>query len=821
MQRSTRIGITLLSALALIAAAWAGAGEETIIWSRTYGGPDADDTAYAVVPGQEGFLLAGVTASSGEGKTDAWVIGLTAEGRPEWNRTYGGKEADTARAIVRTDDGGLLFAGNLTYVTNGTQADTDAWLVKIDPSGAEAWNRTYGGPDVNASANAVIPAGDGGFLFVGSTATLEGSESDAWAVRVNETGGEVWRRVLGGAGNDTMNAAARLPDGDFVVAGSTESSGAGMADVWVIRLDRSGGEVWNRTFGSPDDDAGRAVITTPDGNLLIAGTFTERPDNATVDTDALLIKLTPAGDTLWNWVYGEPGVDESAAAVTRTADGGYLFAGETGYPGTDDTDAWLVKTDADGAVVWSRTFGGENPGDRALSVLEIAEGEYLFAGAFNATEKGGVANTDAWAVRLGPAPAPAPTPTVAPIKPPKAPVVQQKPPVAVSPAPPPAPTPTIKPTEKPTKPTEKPTVKPTEKPTKKPIEKPPEKPIERPTLKPPKKPIGKPTIPIWPKPTHTVKPTERPGDDDDRNALSGTVWYDLNADGSRTSGEPGIPGISVRLIGQRTMVDAAVTGPDGSYRFATIPAGDYTGVEFLLPDGYACTLPGQGSDARPMATDVAFAEALDGRQTLDAGLVGDYRAATPATAYGWVLGTTWSDDDQNGIKDETSGLTDVEVRLIDAGGDPVAKTRTGYHDRYTSLYLFGPLLPGEYSLAFSPPDGYVFTAAGGDSHADPSDGTTPLFTLAGSETVVRDAGLIPAAAGKTTGGVGGGSDNATAGESPAVTLAPENKTAGDSSAVTPGPDNATAGDGGLTPPAEEPPSPEGGDRTASGSPSTD
>ncbi|KAF5045552.1 SdrD B-like domain protein [anaerobic digester metagenome] len=533
-----------------------------------------------------------------------------------------------------------------------------------------------------------------------------------------------------------------------------------MADVWVIRLDRSGGEVWNRTFGSPDDDAGRAVITTPDGNLLIAGTFTERPDNATVDTDALLIKLTPAGDTLWNWVYGESGVDESAAAVTRTADGGYLFAGETGYPGTDDTDAWLVKTDAGGAVVWSRTFGGENPGDRALSVLEIVEGEYLFAGAFNATEKGGVANTDAWAVRLGPAPAPAPTPTVAPIKPPKAPVVHQKPPVVVSPAPPPAPTLTIKPTEKPTKPTEKPT----------------KKPIERPTLKPPKKPIEKPTIPLWPKPTYTVKPMERPDDDDDngdnddgrhdnsdKKALSGTVWYDLNADGSRTPGEPGIPGISVRLIGRRTMVDSAVTGPDGSYRFATIPAGDYTGVEFLLPDGYACTLSGQGSDARPMATDVAFAEALDGRQTLDAGLVGDYRSATPATAYGWILGTVWSDDDQNGIKDETSGLTDVEVRLIDAGGEPVAKTRTGYHDRYTSLYLFGPLLPGEYSLAFSPPDGYVFTAAGGDSHADPSGGTTPLFTLAGGETVVRDAGLIPAAAGKTTGGVGGGPDNATAG----------------------------------------------------------
>ena len=768
MQRSTWIGIMLLSALALVAAAGAGTEEQTVIWNRTYGGPDADDAAYAVVPGPggDGFFLAGVTASSGEGETDAWVIRLTAEGSLEWNRTYGGKEADTARSVVRTDDGGLLFAGNLTYVTNGTQADTDAWLVKIDPSGAEAWNRTYGGPDVNASANAVIPAGDGGFLFVGSTAALGGSESDAWAVRVNETGGEVWRRVLGGAGNDTMNAAARLSDGDFVVAGSTESSGAGMADVWVIRLNESGDEVWNRTFGSPDDDTGRAVITTPDGNLLVAGTFTERPDNATVDTDALLIKLSPAGDIIWNWVYGDLGVNESAAAVIGTADGGYLFAGETGYSGVDDTDAWLVKTNASGAVVWSRTFGGSNPGDRALSVLQIAEDRYLFAGAFNATGKGGTVNTDAWAVRLGPAPAPAPTPTptVAPIKPPKAPAVHQKPPVVVGPAPTKtaAPAPTQAPPPAPTL-TKKPTEKPTEKPTKKPTEKPTGKPIE--------------------KPTHTAKPTEKPDDDhdgrDDDNgdgdALSGTVWYDLNADGSRTSGEPGIPGISVRLIGKRTMADAAVTGSDGSYRFPAIPAGGYTGVEFLLPDGYACTLPGRGSDARPVTADTAFAEAPGDRQVLDAGLVGNYRAATPATAYGWVLGTVWSDDDQNGVRDETYGMTGVEVRLLDVSGGVAASARTGYHDRYTSLYLFGPLLPGEYLLVFSPPDGYTFTTGGGDSHADPLTGITPPFAVGGGETVVRDAGLIPAPARVLPAGGTGSPGNMTSG----VQGYPENTTSGD------------------------------------------
>ncbi|MCM2466369.1 MSCRAMM family adhesin SdrC [Methanoculleus oceani] len=782
MQRGTYFGIILLSALALIAAAGAQTGDPAVIWNRTYGGLDTSDAAYAIVtdPGGAGFFLAGETASSGSGKTDARVIRLTPEGTEEWNRTYGGEEADTARSIVQTDDGNLLFAGNLTLVTNGTRLDTDAWIVKIDPSGSEAWNRTYGGPGVNASANAVTGTDDGGYLFVGSIVPWGGNEAAAWAVRLNESGMEVWNRTFGGAGNETANAVTRLPGGDFVLAGSTESSGAGMADVWVVRLNESGDEVWNRTFGSPDDDAGRAVINTSDGNLLVAGTFTERPDNATVDTDALLIKLTPDGDILWNWIYGDFGVDESAVAVIETADGGYLFAGETGFPGVDDTDAWLVATDTEGAVAWSRTFGGENPGDRAASLLEIAPEEHVFAGTFNATERGGPANADAWAVRLGPKPTPTPTPTATPeptstptatptpeptatpIKPPKAPVVPQKPPVTSVPGP------TLTPTPAPT-PTPTPTVVPTETPTPGPTRT--------------AEPTGTPTVTATPTPTRDNHNDDDHDDDDhddddgdagNSNLLSGMVWYDLNADGILDPGEPGIPGISVRLIGERTMFDYVVTGPDGSYRFSTLPTGGYSGVEFLLPDGYSCTVSGRGSDASPMDATLAFAEGGARRQTLNAGFIGSHHPATPAEAYGWILGTTWSDGDQNGVRDETYGLTGVEVRLLDEGGNQVASARTGHHDYYTSLYLFGPLPPGEYTLAFTAPDDYAFTSTGGDSYADPSTGTTTPFTVGGGDMVVRDAGLIPA---------------------PAPTASPASSPAGQGSEVVAADATGGAGDG--------------------------
>jgi len=728
--------IILVLALTFIALAGAAEPEDyTTAWNRTYGGDAAGEAAYAIIADREGagFFLAGETGTFGVGETDAWVVRLTPEGDEVWNQTYGMGGPDTARSITRTDDGNLLVAGIFTFIIDETGTDTDAWVAEIDPSGSEIWNRTYGGPDVNASANAVIEADDGGYIFVGSIAPRGEEVSWAWVVRLTESGDEVWNRTFGGVGRSAANAVTHLPDGDLVFAGSTDSSGAGKMDAWVVRLTGSGDEVWNRTFGSPDDDCAQAVINTTDGNILIAGTFTERPDNETVDTDALLMKLTPDGDIIWNWIYGEYGVNESANAVVETVDGGYVFAGETGFSGTDETDAWLVETDAEGAVAWSRTFGGINPGDRAASILQLAGGEILFAGTFNATVQGGEVNTDAWVVRLAPALEPTPEPTATPIKPPKAPPTPQKPVI---------PTPVVTATQKPTetpgpRPTE--TVKPTEELTKTP------EPTEEPTVKP--------TRTSRPRPTETVKPTEEPTmtetqepnnqeNNEGDGSLSGTVWYDLNTDGHRDPGEPGIPDICVLLVGKRSLRDYTVTDTGGTYRFPS-PPGDFDRLEFLVPDGYSCTIPGPDNDAHSPDGIVASAGGGASRQALNAGFTGDYQTGTPAAAYGWVRGTIWSDNNQDGIMDETHGMAGVEILLLDADGTPVASTRTRSHYIYESMYLFGPLPPGEYSLSFTALEDYIFTGTGGGSHADPLTGMSDPFRIEGGDVIIRNAGMIP------------------------------------------------------------------------------
>ncbi len=303
----------------------------SVVWNMTYGGTGGNDSAYAIIepPNGSGYLFAGKTGSYGAGGTDAWVVALTGDGDEVGNMTYGRGENDTARALVPVTENRTLFAGTYTFITDNTRRDTDAWAVMIDGSGAEVWNEKYGGAAVNATANAATRAKEGGYLLAGSVEPYGTGRTDALVVKVNESGGEEWNMTYGApGGNETAYAIAALPDGGYGLAGSTDSGSAGGTDAWIVRLDGNGSEVWNRTCGGPDNDTARSLVAAPDGSLLFAGTYTSRDGQNRTDTDALVVRLTGDGEVVWNATYGSPADNASAYALILTNDGGSLFAGE-------------------------------------------------------------------------------------------------------------------------------------------------------------------------------------------------------------------------------------------------------------------------------------------------------------------------------------------------------------------------------------------------------------------------------------------------------------------------------------------------------------
>jgi cysteine-rich repeat protein len=137
---------------------------------------------------------------------------------------------------VQTSDGGYILAG----ATDGLGAGgSDAWLVKTDSSGNIQWQKAYGG-SADDIALSVIETAAGGFVFTGQTESFGRGDTDVWVVKTDASGNIVWEHAYGGANKDEAHEVIELASGDLVVAGQTSSFGAGLSDLYVLRLNALG-----------------------------------------------------------------------------------------------------------------------------------------------------------------------------------------------------------------------------------------------------------------------------------------------------------------------------------------------------------------------------------------------------------------------------------------------------------------------------------------------------------------------------------------------------------------------------------------------------
>lgn len=340
------------------------------LWTRTYGG-EHDDCAYSVRETSDGgFIVVGWTRSFGVGNKDVYLLKIDANGDTLWTRTYGGVNDDEGWSVQETSDGGYIVAGSTESFGAG---GSDIYLVKTDMNGDTIWTSTCGLLYYEYGYS-VQETSDSGYIVTGRISSFSAGGFDVFLVKFDANGNLLWAKFLGGTGWDVGYSVKETSDGGYIVAGWTMRWGQTW-DVYLLKTDGDGDTLWTRTYGGINWDVGYEIQETSDNGFIIVGT-TE--SSGVGCFDIYLIKIDSIGNTLWTKTHGDAGWDE-CYSVKQTYDGGYIIAGATGSFGAGGFDIYLIRTDVNGNAIWTKTYGGEE-WDIGYSVQETSDGGYIIAG---------------------------------------------------------------------------------------------------------------------------------------------------------------------------------------------------------------------------------------------------------------------------------------------------------------------------------------------------------------------------------------------------------------------------------------------------------
>jgi hypothetical protein len=342
----------------------------------------------------------------------------------QWTKAIGGTSADEAHAIQLATYGHCIVVGYSTSNNGdffGRYGAVDIWLARLDASGNLIWKQNYGGLD-DDRAFALKATLDGGWVLAGHTHSnsidVSGNHGgfDAWVVKLDSLGNIIWQKCLGGSGDDEAMDIIQLPDGDFVLIGTTKSTDGdvtvnyGSDDFWVVKLDAAGNLLWQRSFGGSNSDEGRVISNTDDGGFIVAGR-TSSDDGHISQTqggmDFWVLKLNFEGKKGWDKNYGGSGIDW-AEDVHQTRDGGFIISGVTTSTNGQASgnhgmyDFLVVKTDKDGEVEWTKVLGGSYE-DYGRNIIQTQDDGYAVCGMVQSSDGDAVGNdglADAWVVKL-------------------------------------------------------------------------------------------------------------------------------------------------------------------------------------------------------------------------------------------------------------------------------------------------------------------------------------------------------------------------------------------------------------------------------------
>ncbi len=286
----------------------------TILWSLRIGDSGEDFPLATALTHDGGVVLYGSFGTSPT-NTNHFVAKVSGAGALVWTRLLRAPGFDFGFSIERTPDNGFILCGESeAYGPNATQI----FVAKLTVDGDVTWRQVYAtnGED---HGTRVIPTLDGGYAVAGYTFGYGATSGDAFLMKLNASGAISWFRRYGDGRYQVATGLVQMPDSSYWLTGHSSTGGFGDPNVFLIHTNKNGGLLSAQEFGNAmRTERANSMIVAPDGGLIIGGELYNCPAS---NFQALLMRTTPGGHC--------PGCDSLNVVYTSSAHTPSIFSGFT------------------------------------------------------------------------------------------------------------------------------------------------------------------------------------------------------------------------------------------------------------------------------------------------------------------------------------------------------------------------------------------------------------------------------------------------------------------------------------------------------------
>ena len=296
----------------------------------------------------------------------------------DWDLNFTGKLQNTflfdgwinygVSSSVLSNDGNVLICGNYNEKVS---------VIKTSAMGNLYWRKDY---NIGSSclANSIVQTSSND-IFICGESNMNHGKRRIFLLKTNAKGDSIWTKTYGGGDSDFASCIISTSDGNLMIAGKSDGFPArSSADIYLVKLNYDGQIIWEKTFPDPDSEFSTHILETKQGDYIItANDQAGDPDTA---NRILLLKVTADGNLVWEKRFGLGTGDwKWGYSTIETVSGDFLTSGHLTKDGY--TQVLIVKTDKDGNQIWEKTYGEPFISETGYSLKGNNDNTYTIAGS--------------------------------------------------------------------------------------------------------------------------------------------------------------------------------------------------------------------------------------------------------------------------------------------------------------------------------------------------------------------------------------------------------------------------------------------------------